>query len=298
MPEKRKFALIVWEQTEEFKKFLDEAEQKRKKLVRVWEEKYGGDSYVGPVEPNMSEEGEPVFWINDLGSFHTGRFYEKKRKWSAQEALRNSLKYGNCGWWTLSDLEQLIEGRGPLLESAMRDCGFRPHKRNPNRWVRIDEGQEKKEWGKNKEELKKKYKEEEEKGWSTVFGEELERLNQMWVLANEWAGLNKTYSIEVNKKGLIYVCLEVSPFSARRTEDLGWFGEMLRNRGHIARQQNGFYIEAKNIKLGQEKGIYIKAIRPDNSYIECVWPHHTPQPKIYDLADDLVLRVNRVLTPR
>lgn len=298
MSEERKFALIVWEQTEEFKKFLDEAEQKRRELVRAWKEKYGGDSYVGSVEPNMSEDGEPIFWINEFGGFHTGRFYGQKRRWLAEEALRNALKYGDGGWCTLTELEQLIGGKGHLLERAMRDCGFRLHKRNPNLWVRIDESQEKKEREQNQEERKRRYKEEEEKRWPTVSGEELDRLNQLRVLPNESAGLNRTYSIQVSKKGLIYVHLEVNPFSATRTEQLGWFGEMFRNRGHIARQQNGFYIDAKNIKLRQEKGIYIKAIRPDSSCAECVWPHQTPQPKIYDLADDLASRVNGVLTPR
>lgn len=298
MSEERKFALVVLEQTEEFKKFLDEAEQKRKELVRSWKEKYGGDSYVGSVEPNMSEDGEPIFWINDFGGFHTGRFYGQKRRWPAEEAFRNALKYGDGGWCTLTELELLIAGKGPLLERAMRDCGFRLHKRNPNQWVRITSREEKREIKEYQKNWEKRHKEEELKRWPAVSEEELERLSQLWVLPNEWVGLNRTYSIQVNKKGLIYVRLEVNPFSATRAEQLGWFGEMLRNRGHIARQQNGFYIEARNITLGKEKGVYIKAIRPDNSFIECVWPHQIPQPKIYDLADDLISRVNGVLTPR
>jgi len=293
MSKERRFPLIIWEQTEEFKKLLDEAEQKRKELVRKWKEKYGGDAYVGPVELNMSEDGEPIFWINNFGSFHTGRFYGKKRKWSAEEALQNALKYGDTSWCTLTELKLLIVGKGPLLKRAMRDCGFRPSKRNPNRWVRITPSEEKKEREEYQKNWEKEYKEEELRRWPPVFGKELEKLNQLWVLPNEWAGLNRTYRIQVNKKGLIYVYLEVNPFSATRTEDLDWFGRMLRNRGHIAKQQNGFYIEARNITLGKEKGVYIKAMMPDNSFIECVWPHQIPQPKIYDLAEDLVSRVNQ-----
>lgn len=294
MLEQRKFALVVWEQTEEFKQFFEEAERKRIELVKAWRERYGASPfYIGSVEPNMSKDGEPVFWINDGGPFHTGRFYGKKRKWSWEEALRNALQYGDGNWCTLIELEQLIEGSGPLLERAMRQCGFRPHKRNPNQWARISNGQrgfEARE--KDQKEWQRKSKEAEEQKWPAVFGEELERLNRLWVLPNEWYGLNHTFSLEVNTKGMIYVCLEVNPFSATRSEQLGWLGAMLRERGHIIRRQNGFDLDARNIMLGGEKGIHIKATnRHDNSSAECVWPHQVHQPKIYDLADDLVAKV-------
>ena len=213
--------------------------------------------------------------------------YRQKRNWSAKEALENALKYGDGGWCTLDNLEQLIEGKGSLLEMAMHDCGFRPHKKIFGKWVRITPKYE----NEISERVKDSYKKREEERWTSINGIELERLNQLWVLPNGWAGLNRTYRIQVNNEGLIYVYLELNPFSATRTEQLGWFGEMLRNRGHIAKQQNGFYIDAKNVKLGEQKGVYIKSIRSDESYAECVWPIQTPQEKIYDLADDLISRV-------
>lgn len=294
MSEQRKFALIVWEQTEEFRQILEKAEQKRIDLVRIWREKHGANPfYVGSIEPNMSEDGEPVFWINDGGPFHTCRFYGQKNKWSAEMAFRNALRYGNSGWCSLADLEQLIEGNGPLLERAMQKRGFRPHKRNSGKWTRIPNGRRGREERENdQKEWQRRSKEGEKKKWPDVFMEELERLNHLWVLPNEWHGSNQTYAIEVNRKGIIYYCLEVNPFSATRTEQLSWFGERLRNRGHIIRRQNEFDINAKNIRINGKKGIHIKATnRHDNSSVECVWPHHIHQSKIYDLADDLVSRV-------
>lgn len=297
MLEKREFTLVVWEQTEEFKKFFEEAEQKRIELVKAWRERYGASPfYVGSVEPNMSKDCEPVFWINDGGPFHTGRFYGQKSKWSAEMALRNALRYGDDCWRTLTELEQLVDGNGPLLESAMRECGFRPHKRNPNQWARISNGQRGfEEREKDQKEWQRKSKEAEEQKWPAVFGEEMERLNRLWILPNEWHGLNNTFGLEVNAKGMIYVRLEVNPFSATRTEQLGWFGAMIRNRGHIIRRQNGFDLDARNIRMGEDKGIHIKATnRHDNSSAECIWPHQIPQSKIYDLADDLISRIRAV----
>ena len=61
--EERKFSLVIWEQTEEFKQKTEEAEQKRRELVKIWKNKYGSDFYVGLVETAMDEDREPIFWI-------------------------------------------------------------------------------------------------------------------------------------------------------------------------------------------------------------------------------------------
>jgi hypothetical protein len=284
MQEERKFSLIVWEQTEECKKEFEEAKKRLEHLSKEWKEKYVGDSYIGRVQFDAS--GYPEFWINDFGSFHTGRFYGQKKNWSPQEALQSALRWGDDGWWHLDDLEKLINGEGPLLEEAMFDCGFRRHKKDPNQWARVkknDEDPYKKRW---EERFGKEYKE--------ISKEELERLTQLRVLPNESAGLDRTYSLMVGKRGMIYASLMVNPFGATRTEDLPRFAELLSNRGHIAKNQNGFQIDASNVKLQEQEGIYIKAIKPSQSYIECVWPTTIPQPKIYDLADDLASRVSMI----
>ena len=281
MSKERKFALIVWEQTEEFKREIQEAEKRfvniRKKLfARGFE-----CTYLGSLR--MNKDCEPEIWLNDNRNIY-------KDNWTLEEAIAEALEHGDTGWWTLDELEQFVEGKGPIFEEAMWNLGFRRHKKNPNKWARRNprDRYNPNEYG---DPHSRRWEQKHKIEYLEPTKGELERLNQLLVLPNEDAGLNKTYWIQVNKRGLIYVELQVNPFSAKRTEDLGWFDEMLRNRGHIAKQQNGFYIEARNITLGKEKGVYIKAIRPDNSFIECVWPHQIPQPKIYDLADDLVSRV-------
>ena len=42
----RKFPLIVWQQTEDYKKELEEANERLRELAHKWRERYGGDSYL------------------------------------------------------------------------------------------------------------------------------------------------------------------------------------------------------------------------------------------------------------
>ena len=178
----------------------------------------------------------------------------------------------------MDELEQFANGEGPVFARAMCVLGYRKHKKDPTRWARKRKDDERPQFNGQKQ-------------IEEITGEELERLNQLWALPNESAGMSKTYDIQVGKRGLIYVALWANPFVGTTAETMWMLGEQTRNRGHIAKQQDGFYIDAKNVKLGEQKGIYIKSIRPDESYAECVWPTQTPQEKIYDLADDLVSRV-------
>lgn len=308
MSEERKFPLIFWEETEEFKKLLIEAEEEKEKLVKRWRQEWDGNSYVSPIwESKMAEDGKLAFWINDYGPYNTGRWDKIIRKWPPEEAIKNALRYGCSGLWTVTDLEQLITaGKGPLLVEAMKNCGFRPHKYIHNRWVRITKKELKKErlmkqkeQIKNQNEWKRKYEEEERRKWPPVFGKELTRLKQLWIFLNEDDGLNRTFSIQVNDNNLIFIYLKIHPFSLLgKAEGLIRLDEMLRDKGHIARKQNSFFIEPKNITLENEKCVYIKAIIDNNSYVECVWPHLITRKKIYDLAKDLISRVSRAKNRR
>ena len=275
------FPLIVWEQTEEFKTILREAEEKKKQLIQEWNKKYRCRAYVGPIEPNMNENCEPVFWINDLSGC---RFNGIRRNWSVSAALQDAMTHAEFGWCTLTDLELFLDGKGPLLEKAMKACGFRRHKRHPDQWARIRESDKDEAW-------QKKLKEEEAKKWPLGTPEELEKLNQLWLSPNGWAGLNRTFSIQSNKNGMLYIYLEVNPFSASRTEQLGQLGEMIRTRGHITKKQEGFSFEAKNMTLGKEKVVYIEAIRTDGTEVECVLPHYIPRESLSKLAVDLIKKV-------
>jgi len=62
-------------------------------------------------------------------------------------------------------------------------------------------------------------------------------------------------------------------------------GQQINDRGHYAPQQARFKINAANVKLADKNkdAIYIKAVKPDESFVECVWPSQIPREKIYDL---------------
>ena len=210
---------------------------------------------------------------------------QREKEWSWKEALEHALKHGRSGYWTHDNLEQLIEGRGPILELAMWDGGFRPHKRISGRWVIRTP--------KYEEDLRKERGKEE----SSIESEELTKLlDTPWAFPNKLGGIDHTYKIQVDNMGQIYIYLFSDPPFAYsiRGQQLDKFAEVLSNRGHINKKQNGFYIHAKNVKLGEEKGVHIKAVKPDETYTECIWPHLTPNENIYNLADDLVSRVNRI----
>lgn len=286
LTEERKFPLIVWEHTEESKREYEEAKKRfddlRKKL-------YDSGFRCGALcTLRFDFDGYPEVWLNEWRNYYTGySSMDYRMPPNPEEAIKAAKMTGDTGWWNFEAFEQLLEGKGPMFERAMFEMGYRRHKNNPQKWVKFsskaerDEIYEKKrqEWQKTREDI-----------WVPINDGAYE-----WVLPNEWAGLDKTYSLEVRKRGLIFVRLEFNPFYGGPTEGLGhYYGPRMSNRGHIARRQEGFYIDARNVRLGKEKGIHIKAVRPDETYAECIWPSQTPQQKIYDLADDLVSRVNSI----
>jgi hypothetical protein len=129
--------------------------------------------------------------------------------------------------------------------------------------------------------------------WDNRFGikfkhltaEETERLDRLWVMQNENAGISKTYDIVAGKNGMIYVALWANPFVGHSAETMWQLTEQTNNRGHIAKQQEGFSLEAQNILIKEQKGVYIKATYFDGSSREYVWPSVIPNEKILDLLD-------------
>jgi hypothetical protein len=299
MSPERKFPLVVWEHTQEFQNMRALTEQKRLELAAAWRRKYETATgrrdwmpYVDSVGQDVKEDGIPVFWINNYGSFNTGRGRSRENNWSADQALQNALAYADTGFCTVDELEQFLQGRGPLLERAMHDCGFRPHKKIPGKWVRRNEREEARVREATKEQRAQEHERRDRETWVPLTESEHDRFGQDWLMPNKDEGLNNTYAIQMGGNGMIYVRLAINPFSAIRLEQSGWLGAMLRNKGHIARRQAGFYIEGRNVRSDGEKGVYVKAVRVDQSYVECIWPSKLPQSRIYDLADTFVSRVN------
>ena len=280
MSDQNEFPLIVWEKTDEFKQEYGRDEQRFHDIKKRLYQRGFQCTFLGDLR--MNRDGFPEVWLNDNHNLY-------RRNWIADEAVEHAKIHGDSGWWSLDFLEQFEEGKGPIFENAMYDLGFRKNKKDSTKWARLT-SEYKEKMNQRKTES---FREQIEKEWPLLTENETDRLNQLWTRSNENAGLNNTYSIGVGQRGLIYVSLDANPFSATSTEQLSWFCSMLKNRGHISKQQKGFYIDARNVKLGMEKGIHIKAINSLENYVECVWPHKIPEIKLDDLADDLVSRVNQ-----
>jgi len=293
MVEENRFPLIVWETTEGFKKEYEEAKQRYHELSKRLFGRGFNCTYIGNLR--MDGDGYPEVWLNDNHDIF-------RSNWSLDAAVKEALEHGNSGWWNLDEIEQFIGGKGFIFETAMWDIGFRRHKKDPTKWARRNSKDrcDPEEYGNpGHQRWDIKYKKE----YETISGEELNRLNKLFVLPNGNNGLGGTYDISVGKRGLIYVCLQANPFVGTTAETLWMLGAQERNQGHINKEQNGFYIEARNILTRGDiegiikegvpvKGVHIKAVKPDKSYAECVWPAQIPSQKIYDLASDLVSRVS------
>lgn len=270
MSKKTSFPLLTWNQTKEFKQEYQQSAQRFEDLNNKLRSRNFVCTYLGSLR--MNSDGYPEVWLN------SNMPYAAHRCKNPENAKQYALRHGDVGWWSLDKLEQFVESQGPIFESAMWGLGYRRNKRDQTKWSR-----------KRKEDQWPLPQE--KKSIEEITGEELTRLTPLWVLPNEGSVMGKTYDLKVGKRGMIYIALFANPFAGHTFETMGEITMQLMDRGHLAKQQKGFDLKAKNIKLGEQEGIYIKALKPDQSYAECVWPIKLPKEKLYNLAADLVSRV-------
>ncbi|MDD2696688.1 MAG: hypothetical protein PHE52_00820 [Candidatus Pacebacteria bacterium] len=281
MSESKRFALIIWEATEEFKKEYEAAEKRFGDIYRRLDQRGFDCTYLGSLRFNLN--GYPEVWLNDNMPLMVDRWCK-----NAKDALGYALKHGESRWWNLDILEQFVAGKGPMVVAAMWELGYRKSKLDHNKWARVTAADKEK----KERPTDALWDEEHAMNYLQLSSTDEERLKPLIVLPNDnSAGLNKTFIIGVGTRGFIYAYLSVNPFFAVRTEQLDEFGAMLAARGHIAKDQVKFTIEARNVKLGDQDMVYLKAMKPEGGFTECVWPTVTPAEKIYDLAADLVSRV-------
>jgi len=265
-----RFPLMLWEETEEFKKYISEAEHRFLDIRKRLDSRGFRCTYLGDLR--ISAEGKPEVWLNSSNPVPARRIKD------APMALELANKYGSSSWWTLDELEHFSNGQGIIIERAMWDLGYRKHKQKIYTWAKV----------KKNDTLTSIA---EQKDISVVVGEEYERLQPLWTFQNEFSGVGKTYQIQVGKRGLIYISLMVNPFAGSTYETMWMLGNQSRRRGHLAEQQQGFNLLSKNVQLHGEHGVYIKATKPDTTFQEFVWPTNLPSSKLYDLAHDLVSRI-------
>jgi len=286
-----KFALRVWEGGEEWRGEYDVAQKRFSEIRKRLGEREFICTYLGGLR--LDKNCVPEVWLNDNMPLCPDRYCK-----TPEDALHYALKHGTCAWWNLDELSDFADGKGIILEEAMRKIGFRRHKRNPELWARL-RGDEK---GKTSERRMNRWKEQHSKQYIEIDDEERKRMGGLIAMPNKSAGIGRTYNIEANTRGMIYVELWANPFVGTTAETLWMLGDQINNRGHIHKQQNGFSMEARNVVLYSDPNlvmpngvaadcVYIQAKRDDGREIETVWPGVIPNEKLYDLANDLVGKV-------
>lgn len=166
------------------------------------------------------------------------------------------------------------------MEATMLKLGYRKSRRGAS-WVKAA-----------KDEIasdfvgQRLWHEENDRVYGIPSAEEEARLKKLIAAENASPELDETCEIVAVSNGLIYFELQANPFES----ELECLDARLKRRGHIAREQAGFSIEAKNILLEIGRMVYIKIRRNDGSFAESVWPTVIAFPQIYDLADELALK--------
>ncbi len=275
--------LQIWEGTQDYREQFEKSKERFSGIKeRLWKRDFTC-TYLGDLRFDIN--AEPEVWFNDNTPLGAYRYCK-----TPDHAKRIALKHGRSGWWRLDDLDKFADKEGPIFEEAMWNLGYRRRKRDNSQWAKRtkNDGVEDSRKVYLNERFVKKYME--------LGNEELERLNQLWVMSNDSAGLSKTYNIQAGRTGMIHIALWANPFVGTSAETLHLLGEQINNRGHIAKQQQGFYMHAVNVRLRGEEGVYVKAANPDESSIECIWPSQIPSDSIYDLFNGFIDRVLPVET--
>jgi hypothetical protein len=270
MTDNTKFPLILWENTEEYNKEYAKAKLKLDNIRTNLQRK--GVNFAGLDALQIDKNGNFHAWYNS----HLPLDLYKKIK-NANDAIEGASKYGIFGWRYLDELQDFLENKGPIFEDAMWELGYKKSTVTQDRWVKVDSHET------------RKYVDE-KKQISYIRGKELERLSKLWVHPNGVSESKGTHTIAVGTRGLVLIDL-LSSFEGSAFEYFFSLNGENSTKAHIAKQQDGFYIDAKNVALAGQKGVYIKAVKPDTSIVECIWPSLIPKPDIYALADDLVSRV-------
>jgi hypothetical protein len=277
--EKDKFPLRLWQNTEEY---ATEHGKQRERLSEIYGRlRQRGVTCLLLGDLRFNEDGLPEAFLTDsMPSYIKYGCLDQK---TAQE---NAVRYGSRGWWHLDELEEFIAGTGLILEEAMWNLGYRKSRKNKSGWARktICDLSSLGPYG------QKRWNQRMEKSFTDVTldaGEEA-RLEALIAGPNDEIILNETFSFTVGKQGMIFADLDLNPFG-----DVDDLAVALKRRCHIARQQEGFAIEAEKVMIKGKPMIHIRAIRTDGSRVETVWPVRVKQEKIHRMAEGFVKRVNQ-----
>lgn len=260
MAVENKFPLILWEQTDEYQAEMAASQERFEQLATKLSDKH---KQVPSPDVTFTDNCIPVVWMNGHQPL--------SNRWNAEEALDSAKRHGTFGYFRVDDLEDFLKGEGFVVEEAMDSLGFRRHRKDPSKWAKKQK----------RDQVEPPY----HRKWDILFGKEYEtpdreersRLTRLLVAENVNTQLGKTFSISVGRSGLMFIALDANPFAGHSAETLWQLGAQLAQRAHINRNQEGFDIQAKNVKLLHPKlechdAVHILAIRPDRTPEEVVWP--------------------------
>lgn len=283
MLSQKEFPLILWEETKEAQSELEKAEKRlrslEKRLTSI------GFCYQFLGELRFDRHGRSEVWLYD----RRRSTFDYETPKTVDEALEIARKFGDTGWWNLDDIEQLIEGKGHIIDAAMWDMGYKKSKKDSSKWIKIKSGERK------ENPLAKIYLE--KHGLDTLVQSKSGPKNLTQVsLTPQNIERNLTftqYSIMVGDRGMVCVRLYVDPKKYKNPEERICTDINLRNQGIISPQQKGFIIEACNLDELVEEGIYLKAIKPNGKFRSAIWPPVADEKTIYKLASSLKRRIKR-----
>ena len=257
-----KFPLTLWEQTDEYKTELATAQERFKQLATQLRNK---NKQSPSLDVTFADNCIPAVWINGHQPL--------SNRWNADEAFNSAKRHGTFGYFRVDDLEDFLEDEGFVVEEAMDSLGFRRHRKDPSRWAKKQK----------QDKIETPY----HRKWGILFGKEYEtpdreertRLTELLTVKNVNTQLGKTFSISVGRSGLIFVALDANPFAGHSAQTLGELSAQLAQKAHISKNQEGFDIQARNIKLCHRpetgcnyNAVHIVATRSDKTIGEVVWP--------------------------
>lgn len=274
------YPLRFWQQTPDYDAQYNAAEER---FLALDEEL--GKRHMGRIDVDyltFTVNGVPV-----VQKFSDVDWEEAQYSRSGADALELAKAQGSRGQYSAEDLEAFLNGEGVVVFSEMRRLGFRRAKNDRDKWVKVKRG-EQPEITEDDIHWDKLY------GVDTeiVTGDEADRLNGLMTTRNTQTKSGETYSVEVGRKGLIYVAKDVDLFPTRPGE----FMAQMFYAGHIDRHQDGFDLAARNVVIPSSQAkdlrlVHLTAQKPDQSTQDFAWPVSAYPGVLSDLAVNLRRKV-------
>lgn len=256
--EQAEFPLLLWQDTAPFNTKMSAFQRSISPLARAFEESRVGyitDKRI--VTPNGYILAEARPWNTRLSGVHLG----------VEDALRCAKQQAYEGYWTLAELNVFLDQEeGFMLDAAMMRLGYAREKNNKNTWFDISDRSLR---------------------WDTTYLPE--RTERLYGVAIHQIG-DPAEKARLNSLRSDTPPLTNEPTSAISATRTGML--YISGLGHIYRQQQGFFLEAENIKSTGGNalcdGVLIRRVDNSGGCREVVWPNIVPTTSVNTLACSLL----------